>query len=213
MSKQYWTKTHALYSQKDWIRKPTIFAEYAIQHFPKEGKILDLGAGQGQDSRYFAKKGYDVISTDYEKFALGLNESNIPDELKEKITVKEVDLLEKLPFYNQEFDVVYSHLSLHYFDLKTTKKIFQEIQRVLKIDGVLALIVNSTSDPEIDQGKLIEKDYYDYGNISRRYFNTENIKEFVQGFETIVLDDQGETFKDSAIGVFNLIRFIGKRVE
>ncbi|MBU2229310.1 class I SAM-dependent methyltransferase [Patescibacteria group bacterium] len=213
MSKQYWTKTHALYSQKDWIRKPTIFAEYAIQHFPKEGKILDLGAGQGQDSRYFAKKGYDVVSTDYEKLALGVNESNITPELKEKITVKEVDLSEKLPFYNQEFDVIYSHLSIHYFNLATTKKIFEEMRRVLKINGIFAFLVNSKKDPEISDGKMIEKDYYDYGTISRRYFDTESVKELIQGFEIIILDDQGETFKDSAIGVFNLIRFIGKRVE
>jgi SAM-dependent methyltransferase len=213
MSKQYWTKAHASYSQVDWIKKPSHFAKFAIQYFPKDGKILDLGAGQGQDSRFFAKSGYQVTSTDYEKLALGVNESNITPELKDKVVVKEVDLSEKLPFYNQEFDVIYAHLSLHYFNLATTRKIFEEIRRILKINGIFAFLVNSTSDPEISEGKMIEKDYYDYDTILRRYFSPESAKELIQEYETIVLDAKGETYKDDKKGVHNLIRYIGKRIS
>lgn len=213
MSKQYWTKAHANYSQMEWIKKPSRFAEFAIQYFPKSGKVLDLGAGQGQDSRFFAERGYQVTSTDYERLALGVNESNIIPELKNKITVKEVDLSEKLPFYNQEFDVIYAHLSLHYFDLTTTKRLFKEIKRALKINGVFAFLVNSKSDPEIKEGKMIEKDYYDFGTITRRYFDQESVIDFVKKFETIILDAKGETYKDSEIGVHDLIRFVGKKVS
>ena len=172
MTKQYWTKAHAYYSQQEWIKKPSMFAEFAIQHFPKKGKVLDLGAGQGQDSRFFAERGYEVVSTDYEKFALGVNESNIPPELKEKIEVKEIDLLEELPFHNREFDIVYSHLSLHYFNSATTKKIFDEIGRILKTDGIIALFVNSTEDPEYNTGTKIEEDYFEIEGLKKRFFKS-----------------------------------------
>jgi SAM-dependent methyltransferase len=214
MSKQYWTKAHAHYSRQDWINKPSIFAEFAIQYFPTSGKVLDLGAGQGQDSRFFAEKGFEVASTDFEDFALGLNETNIPSHLKKKIKVEEVDLSEKLPYFNQEFDVVYSHLALHYFDSATTKSIFKEIKRVLKIGGIIAFMVNSTSDPEYQTGTQIEKDFFAMEkNIRMRFFNVDSVKEFTGDFKTILVDNLGESYKDNAVGIHNMIRYIGKKVE
>ncbi|MFA6272053.1 MAG: class I SAM-dependent methyltransferase [Patescibacteria group bacterium] len=214
MSNQYWTKTHARYSRQDWINKPSIFAEFAVQYFPGTGRVLDLGAGQGQDSRFFAEQGFEVISTDFEDFALGLNETNIPSHLKKRIKVEEVDISEKLPFFNQEFDVVYSHLALHYFDAKTTEEIFREIKRVLKIGGIVAFMVNSTSDPEYQTGIQIEKDFFAMEKkIKMRFFNIDTVKQIANDFETILVDNLGESYKDSAVGVHNMIRYIGKRVE
>lgn len=214
MSKQYWAKAHAHYSRQEWINKPSIFAEFVVRFFPAKGKILDLGAGQGQDSRFFAEKGYEVVSTDFEKLALGLNETNIPEQLKEKIRVEEVDISKKLPFVNQEFDIVYSHLALHYFDTKTTKGIFKEIKRVLKIGGTVAFMVNSTSDPEYKTGIEIEPDYFAMEkNIRMRFFNVETVKGFTGEFETVLIDNLGESYKDSAVGIHNMIRYVGKRIE
>ncbi|MFA6525086.1 MAG: class I SAM-dependent methyltransferase [Patescibacteria group bacterium] len=214
MSNLYWTKAHAHYSRQDWINKPSIFAEFAVQYFPNTGRVLDLGAGQGQDSRYFAEKGFEVVSTDFEDFALGLNETNIPSHLEKRIKVEEVDISEKLPFFNQEFDVVYSHLALHYFDTKTTEEIFREIKRVLKIGGTIAFMVNSTSDPEYNTGIKIEKDFFAMKKkIKMRFFNIDTVKEFTKEFKTILVDNLGESYKDNAVGVHNMIRYIGRRVE
>ena len=49
----FWNEKHIDYSSKNWINKPTIFAQEVVSFFPRRGKLLDLGAGQGQDSRYF----------------------------------------------------------------------------------------------------------------------------------------------------------------
>lgn len=45
-----WKELHSNYQEQNWIEKPSIFAETAIQYFPKSRKILELGAGHGQDS-------------------------------------------------------------------------------------------------------------------------------------------------------------------
>lgn len=47
MNNSTWEKLHSSYVGTDWIDKPSIFAKEAIKHFPKNGKILELGAGQG----------------------------------------------------------------------------------------------------------------------------------------------------------------------
>ena len=58
-----WKELHSHYQAKNWIEKSLIFAETAIQYFPQEEKILELGAGDIQDSFFFAKQGYDVLSS------------------------------------------------------------------------------------------------------------------------------------------------------
>lgn len=64
-TKAYWDKKHDKYAAQSWIDKPSIFVKEVIKYFPKMGKILELAAGQGQDSRFFASKGYKVVSTDF----------------------------------------------------------------------------------------------------------------------------------------------------
>ena len=59
-----WKDLHQkFYKDADWIDKPNLFAQEAIKYFPKYARILELGAGQGQDSRFFAEHGYEVVSS------------------------------------------------------------------------------------------------------------------------------------------------------
>lgn len=210
MQKDYWEKTHKIYSKKSWINNTTIFALFVQDYFPKKGNLLDLGAGQGQDSRYFSKIGYDVISTDICDEALRLSSENVK---KENLDVEFIKLntAEKLPFADNSFDIVYSHLALHYFTEKKTKEIFNEIHRVLKSGGIIASLFNTIEDPEIDnpQFEKIEEGYYrDPFGLSKRYFSTSYLETMTREiFIPIVLDNKGETYKDE---IKTLIRFIGK---
>lgn len=52
-----WKELHSHYQQQSWIEKPSIFAQNTIQYFPQAGTVLELGAGHGQDSIFFARKG------------------------------------------------------------------------------------------------------------------------------------------------------------
>jgi ubiquinone/menaquinone biosynthesis C-methylase UbiE len=205
-----WKNHHQKYYKvADWIDKPALFAQDAIKFFPKTGKLLDLGAGQGQDTRYFAAHGYDVVSTDFEDSALELNRSKIPKNLISKIKVERVDLRETLPYTKSSFDIVYAHLSLHYFTDEQTKRIFSETYRVLKPGGVLAFFTNSTSDPEYGTGSEIEPDYFMIEKLAKRYFSIKSAGEYAEAFEVKLLDNNGETYKDAAKGIHNLIRFVG----
>lgn len=208
---EVWAQLHKNYDSRDWIDKPSLFAETAIEYFPKAGKVLDLGAGQGQDSRFFAEHGYGVVSTDVSEDALERNRAKLPEELAAKVTVQQVDLREQLPFDDESFDVVYAHLSLHYFDAETTERIFAEISRALKPGGVLAFFTNATTDPEYGTGTMLEPDYFQIDGMHKRYFSVESARRFATHFEEKLLDAQGETYKDMDKGVHNLIRFVGTK--
>jgi SAM-dependent methyltransferase len=204
MQQDNWTILHDEYSKKEWVNKPSLFAESVINYLPPSGRLLELGAGLGQDSIYFANHGYDAVATDLETNKLQLLDY-------ENITIMRVDLRQPLPFENGNFDIVYSHLALHYFDRQTTETIFREIYRVLKPGGIFAFFVNSISDPEYDTGVKIENDFFNINGVLKRYFSTDTANEFARKFNPILVDTNGETYKDSDKGVHNLIRYIGSK--
>lgn len=193
------------------MHKPSLFAEWAIQYFPKNGKITDIGGGQGQDSVFFANAGYNVTLIDISKKAFEYAKKQIPRKLKNQIHMVETDISKPLPLENDSVDVAYAHLTLHYFNHKTTRKIFEDIYRILKPEGIVVALFNSINDPEYNQGKEIEPDVFEIDGIAKRYFSVKTLKPFVEMFEVIILDNKGETYKDSAKGIHNLIRFVGRK--
>lgn len=204
---EFWNNKHIKYAQQDWIRTPTIFAQEVVERFPPGAKILDLGAGQGQDTIHFAQRGHPVVAVDFSAFALAQLERLIQAEGIDSVTIVKHDLREKLPFKDGEFDVVYSHLTLHYFSDTDTRRIFQEIARVLRKDGLLCVLVNSTDDPEYGEGAKIEEDYFEYseGNF-KRYFSKDYMHEITKElFIPYILEGKGKTHKDPTEAFIKLI--------
>lgn len=211
-SQDFWDKKHDKYATQDWITKPTIFATEAIRFFPKNGKILELGCGQGADSIHFAKNGYEVLATDFSPNAIELAKKQTPAELKDKIHYSVEDIKQPLNS-GQSFDIIYSHLSLHFFDQERTMKLFDEIYQLLKPSGIFATIVNSLNDPETKVFKPIGPEYFeDAEGQTKRYFSVESLSKLTSKYKTLLLDDKGETWKDKMKGVHGLIRFVGQKI-
>jgi ubiquinone/menaquinone biosynthesis C-methylase UbiE len=209
MLKDYWRKSHEMFSKDERANKVSEFAQFAVGYFPHNGKLLDLGAGRGQDSRYFANLGYDVTSADISDLGLRLSAEKTGGDLKIKFL--ELDIADGLPFEDNSFDVVYARYSLHYFLDEKTKEIFREIYRALKPQGILACLINSSKDAEAvnPKNELIEKDYYKSSSgLLTRYFSTEYLKMVIENlFMPIILNDGVEVY-DGREKKF--IRFVGK---
>ena len=101
----------------------------------KQGLCLDLGCGIGQYTKWFMNYGYDVISSDISNIAL----SKVK-EFNDKVV--NLDMREDLPFEDNKFDIVFANLSIHYFNDSDTKKLMNEIKRILKKDGLFIGSVN-----------------------------------------------------------------------
>ncbi|PIR98279.1 MAG: hypothetical protein COT89_00090 [Candidatus Colwellbacteria bacterium CG10_big_fil_rev_8_21_14_0_10_42_22] len=208
---EYWNEKLKDYSVKDWANKSTIFINQILEYFPSAGKVLELAAGLGRDSIHLARSGFDVICTDSSDFGLreaqrSVRKDNLP------IKFQKVILPDLLPFKSDEFEVVYSHLGLHYFSKQDTRALFEDIRRILKANGTFAALFNSVDDPEIKESGFvqIEKDYYHEisTGLLKRYFSVESTKELIEGlFEPIILDHEGITYKD---GESKLIRLVAK---
>lgn len=208
-NKKIWKNIFDKYQKIGLNSKPSIFAKESIKFFNGRITLLDLGAGLGQDSKFFANEGFDVTCTDVSDYALSIAKKEINNKT---VKFKKVDLSKELPFKNGSFDIVYSHLSSHYFDKKTTEKLFKEIHRILKPKGIFASLFNTINDPEIKKSyfKKIEKNYYQEGDgLKKRYFCVKCLKEFTDGlFKTIIADNRGKSHKDK---IKCLIRFVGEK--
>lgn len=205
----YWDKKHLTYAMEDWVDKPTIFATQIREFLPQGGKLLDLGAGQGQDSHFFAREGFIVYCTDFSRSALDLAKKKTPPDLIDRIIFEKVDLAEPLPYDPQSFDVVYSHLSLHFFSKERTQTLFDEIFNILKPGAIFATLVNTVEDSEFGKGTELDEHYYVApSGLFKRFFTPETLSQFTTKFKTLLLDNKGETYKDTEK---NLIRFVGKK--
>jgi ubiquinone/menaquinone biosynthesis C-methylase UbiE len=92
--------------------------------------LLDLGCGDGRDSLFFASEGLNVTSVDFSESGIKkLNELSKDKGLK--INAIQTDI-RKINFPDNSFDVIYAHLSLHYFDDEITTQIFDILSRILK---------------------------------------------------------------------------------
>lgn len=129
--KQMWNEKHARGEHATYIDKPMKFAVGAEKDFPPKSSVLELGCGTGSDARYFSKKGHSVEATDFSSVVIMQNN----ERLHQGVHFSFMDMSQVFPYENAVFDVVYAHLSIHYFTDEITKKIISEIGRVLKPFG------------------------------------------------------------------------------
>lgn len=96
-------------------------------------RLLDFGAGAGHQAAYFAEK-------DFKVSAIDLAESNY---IKQKIFTVEIYDGKKIPFENCCFDAIFaSNVFEHIQDTQST---LSEIARVAEDDGILILLMPSSS--------------------------------------------------------------------
>jgi 2-polyprenyl-3-methyl-5-hydroxy-6-metoxy-1,4-benzoquinol methylase len=107
-------------------------------------KILEISCGNGSDSIKLSNLGYEVVATDLDK--------NYVDFVNSKgIECIQHDTRKRFPFDEDEFDLIYSRLGLHYFNEPELDNIFKELNRLTS--GYLVFTVKLVND--IQTGKVI----------------------------------------------------------
>jgi SAM-dependent methyltransferase len=140
--------------------------------------LLDLGCDDGRDSIYFSNKGLQVTAVDFSE-----SEINKLKSQNAKINCLLADI-RNIKFLENSFDVIYAHLSLHYFDDETTSKIFDNLYKILKKGGLFLVKCKSTDDPLFGQGEKVGENMYKKGHV-RRFFTKEYMTEKLKNFKII----------------------------
>jgi SAM-dependent methyltransferase len=173
--------------------EPSYPARRASEVFKKEGlvRILELGAGQGRDTLFFAREGFLVTALDYSKEALASIERKAKNAaLSQSIVVLQYDIRQAIPFDDESFDACFSHM-LYCMALTTTELEFlsREILRVLKRGGLNIYTVRNTTDKHYQTGNHRGEDMWETGSFVVHFFSSEKVKHLAKGYEVASIEE------------------------
>jgi len=172
--------------------EPSISAKKALNFFKEKkiNNIIELGAGLGRDSIFFAKNNIKIQALDYSSSGIKIINHKIKkNNLSNYISTKLFDVREKLPFKDNSIDACYSHMlycmALTIADLQ---KLNNEIHRILKPNGLNIYTVRHTNDGDYKNGKHIGEDLYENDGFIVHYFSEEKVNSLLNGFKNITLE-------------------------
>ena len=175
---EYWNKEWA--SSEEWPTNNFAKKAYRLANQRHLKPLLDLGCGDGKDSVYFYKMGFSVTAVDFS--IVGINKVKARDPHISRIHSD----ITKLNLDKNSFDVIYAHLSLHYFDDRTTIQIFKNIHRALRKSGLLFVKCKSVDDPQFGKGEQVGPTMYIRGHL-RHFFSKEYMSKVLSHFEMLSL--------------------------
>mgnify|MGYP005734997395 FL=1 len=188
---QHWEKNFSNKPEMFGL-EPSISAKKALNFFKEKkiNNIIELGAGLGRDSIFFAKNNIKIQALDYSSSGIEIINHKIKkDNLSNYISTKLFDVREKLPFKDNSVDACYSHML--YCMALTTKdleKLNNEIHRILKPNGLNIYTVRHTNDGDYKNGKHIGEDLYENDGFIVHYFSEEKVNSLLNGFKNITLE-------------------------
>ena len=173
--------------------EPSEPARKAAEFFKKEGKtkILELGAGQGRDTIFFARSGLQITALDYSQSGLdAITKKAQSLRLANSITALQHDIRQPIPFEDESFDGCYSHM-LYCMALTTSELEFlsQEVRRVLKPNGINIYTVRHTDDAHYGTGIHRGEDMYEVGGFIVHFFSKEKVEHLANGYQIMSVDE------------------------
>lgn len=176
-------------NQEMFGSEPSEPACLALERFKQEGvtSIVELGAGQGRDTLFFAQQGLHVYALEYtETGAKTIAEKAEKLGLSHRITVIHHDVRKPLPVGDAVFDACYSHmLFCMAFTTEELETLSAEIRRVLRPKGLTIYTVRNTDDKHYRAGIARGEDLYEVNGFIVHFFNQEKIEHLATDYQIV----------------------------
>ena len=183
---QYW--------EKNFLSKPEMFgldpskaAINTLKTFKEKKikKVVELGAGLGRDTIYFAKNLINVEALDYSPSAIKIiNKKILEHKLSNLVSTQVFDVRKKLPFEDNSVEACFSHM-LYCMALTTIEIecLNKEICRILKPGGINIYTARHTEDGDYKNGTYIGEDLYENDGFIVHFFSEEKVRKITDGFD------------------------------
>jgi len=124
-----------------YLNTPYQYYFHLLKRKSGQSKLLEIGAGMGENTSSLLDMSFKVTSTDISSKSVEVMRNKFSKYSNFSVEVAD---MEKLPFNNESFDVVCSAGSLSYGD---NNVVMNEIYRVLKQGGVLIAVDSLNNNP------------------------------------------------------------------
>ena len=184
------------YWEANFSEKPMMFgltsstaALSALERFEKENikEIVELGAGLGRDTVFFADNKIKVEALDYSPTAIKIIEKKAREKNFSKlVSAKYFDVRGKLPYKNNSIQGIFSHM-LYCMALTNSdiEKLNNEIYRVLKPGGINIYTVRHFNDGDYMKGIYIGEDMYENDGFIINFFSEKKVNSLLKGFKNL----------------------------
>ena len=185
---QHW-ETSFLNKPEMFGLEPSIAAIKSLK-FLKGKNIVELGAGLGRDTIFFAQNSLHIEALDYSNKAIETIKKKSKDlNLSNFIKAKVFDVRKKLPFENNSIDACFSHMlycmALSNLDLENLNK---EIFRILKPGGINIFTVRHTDDGDYKNGDHMGEDLYENDGFIVHFFSKDKVNQLSKDFEILDIE-------------------------
>ena len=186
--------------EKNFSSKPEMFgldpsepAKKSLKLFQEKkiNKIVELGAGLGRDTIFFAKNSIHVNALDYSGSGIKIiNENAEKQNLSKYISTKIFDVRKKLPFEDNSIEACFSHmLYCMALTLNELENLNNEIYRILKPNGINIYTVRHTNDGDYKKGIHRGEDLYENDGFIVHFFSKEKVNSLLNGFQNLKLEN------------------------
>lgn len=206
--RELWDTKHAADEHAKYRGGPMTFARSVEPFFPRQAEVLDLGCGVAGDAYFFAQRGHHVTATDFSKTVIEQDKALLQHP---NLSFSVLDMTGPLSFPTSSIDVVYAHLSLHYYDHETTAEVFDKIARFLKPNGLFCFACKSTKDSDYGQGEEVAPDIFVSSKGHVRHFFTPDYATQLLSHAFVVqsLEEVTEYYVDKSA---SFIRCVARRI-
>ena len=177
---RYWDE----YYKKDAAPSfPSPFAGYVANKLRTKQNILEIGCGNGRDSKFFSSKGHHVTGLDRSGKAIELCKSLYSNEPLEFFFGEVTDIVKT---NNKKYDLIYSRFVIHAMSMDEELEMLKTSYQLLNENGQFFIECRSINDPLSNTGEILSHTERIEGHY-RRFIILEELKQrLIQvGFEII----------------------------
>ncbi|MFF2532337.1 class I SAM-dependent methyltransferase [Brevibacillus sp. NPDC058079] len=176
IEQEYWNRLYHASQSKSEI---AWFNPY-LDLLPKRSQVFEIGCGTGDLGQFLIDNNHEVTGIDLSDEAILRAKEAVP-----KGKWFSHDIRNPLPLEDHSFDVIIASLSLHYFEDSQLTIITNELERVIKKDGVFVFRINSTNDQEANNMN---------NSINRRYFSKEEMDQWLSNWKVLEVGEKKLTY-------------------
>lgn len=166
--------------------EPSAPAVHAADAFRAAGArdVLELGAGHGRDTLYFATQGFTVQATDFSPVGLQqLQAAARAQSIDQRVSTAVHDVREPLPLPDASVDAVFAHMLLCMaLSTKEIQALVDDVARVLRPGGTFVYTVRHTGDAHYGAGITHADDIWEHGGFAVHFFPRTLVHALAEGW-------------------------------